>query len=268
MKESGLYNDVPWDDLEALHKARMDKQTYDIHWVAHALRHDRCGPQSKLPVAVFDTVRRYLKEQLPEADAAEAIKEFTRFRLKKGGSNPDDMFAVTSIVYDDSFSPIIAWGSLEMQGCVLAPIAVKVLDTLANSVPSERSFSATNHVHSKEQNRLTTEKADKQTFCYMNSRVLRRLRNPIAGSKRRWADLEEKDWVDLEDAYLDMFLNAHGRQTYMQGDGQWDGVMQATGDMVALGTELEEESSPDEADVARIAKSNSNRQKKRRRGAK
>lgn len=268
MKESGLYNDVPWDDLEALHKARMDKQTYDIHWVAHALRHDRCGPQSKLPASVFNTVRRYLKEQLSEVNAAEAIKEFTRFRLKKGGSNLDDMFAVTSIVYDDGFSPIIAWGSLEMQGSVLAPVAVKVLDTLANSVPSERSFSAINHVHSKERNRLVTEKADKQTFCYMNSRVLRRLTNPNAGGKRRWADLEEKDWVDLEDAYLDMFLNAQGRQTYMQEEGQWEGVMQDTGDMVAVGTELGEESSPDEADAARIAKSNSKHQKKRRRGVK
>jgi hypothetical protein len=205
MRTSDIYPDVPWDQLEVIHSARLDKQTYEIHWVAHALRPDRSGPGSKLPPSVFDSVRRYLAQHMSKEELPEAIREFTRFRLKSGSN--DDIFNKDSVVYDDTFSPAMAWRCLQVQGSVLSKVAVRVLDTLANSVPSERSFSANNHIHTKERNRLAMERADQQCFCYMNSRVLYCLKNPLKQGQKRWADLEEKDWMDLEDIYLDMFLN-------------------------------------------------------------
>lgn len=135
--------------------------------MAHALRPDRYGPDSKLPASVFDTIRRHLALHISKEELPAAIREFTRFRLKSGSL--DDMYNKDSVVYDDTYSAVIAWMCLHVKGCVLAPVAARVLDTLANSVPSERSFSAMNHIYTKERNRLATETADLQSFCYMNS---------------------------------------------------------------------------------------------------
>ncbi|KAK2005421.1 hypothetical protein LZ32DRAFT_673508, partial [Colletotrichum eremochloae] len=33
--------------------------------------------------------------------------------------------------------------------------------------------------------------------------------------KKRWADLEEKDWLELEDSYLELFVNAQGKKVWM-----------------------------------------------------
>lgn len=263
LKDSGIYPDLPWADLEAIHKARLDKQTYPIHWVADALRPDRCGRTSKLPASVFDTVRRYCRKHLSAADADLAFREFTHFRMKSGGplgvsAMPDEdaepLFAASSLVYDDNFKPSEAWRCLLVQGSILARLAVRVLDTLSNSVPSERSFSANNTIHSITRNRLTAERADQQTFVFMNSRVLERLAHSGSLGHRRWADLEEKDWIGLEDTYLDLFLSSQGDQTYMAVGDQWHGVLQNTGDVVALGTELAdsvaEDDPEDQEDVA------------------
>ncbi|OAQ57846.1 transposase [Pochonia chlamydosporia 170] len=38
-----------------------------------------------------------------------------------------------------------------------------------------------------------------------------------AGSDVRWADLEEKDWLELEDSYLELFVNAQGKKVWMDG---------------------------------------------------
>lgn len=53
----------------------------------------------------------------------------------------------------------------------------------------------------------------------MNDRVLERLEAGDLLCKRRWGDLEEEDWVDLEDSYLEIFKNIHGKQTFMVGGG-------------------------------------------------
>lgn len=262
MKESGLYPDIPWVQLEAIHKARMDKQTYPIHWIAHALRPNTCGPESKLPASVFDTVREYLTEHLSKEEAALALKEFIQFRLKSGKQHSP--FFAKSAVYDDTFSPAMAWRCLLLQESILAPVAVKILNTLANSVPSERSFSATNHVHTKERNRLATAKADNQTFCYMNYRVLLRLKNPGTAGNKRWSDLSEKGWIDLEDEYLALFLNVQGRPAVMGNDGNlWVGVLQQTGDLLALGSELGEEE-PNTVEAIANSRVGAKRAKKRR----
>lgn len=255
MKDNGLYPDVPWDDLEAIYEARLDKQTKDIHWVAHALRPDHCGPATKLPTSIFESVRRYCSERLSPVDAEKAVREFTHFRLKSGGpfgvatdptGKPEPLFVARSLVYDPDFKPAIAWRCLRLQGSTLAKIAVKVLDTLANSVPSEWSFSANGHVHTLTRNRLSVTRADQQTFVYVNSRVFTRITDS-SSKKKLWADLQEKEWLELEDSYLDLFRDAHGRQQYMGPGDYWYGAMQATGDIVGLGTELGDEDSADEA---------------------
>jgi hypothetical protein len=245
MGEADQFPDIPWDDIDAIFKARLDKQTYDIHWIADALRPDTTGPNSKLPPSVFARVQEYLQKQLENDDEYHrALSEFTHFRMRTGG--PDGLFNKHSAVYDDGFRPAMAWQCLLNQGSILARVAVKVMNTLANSVPSERSFSAISFIHTKARNRLTPMHADMQAFIFMNDRVLDRLKDQKYAHKKRWADLEEKDWLELEDSYLELFVNAQGKKVWMDGvmasangDFEWEGVLQSTGDILGVGTEVE-----------------------------
>lgn len=248
LKETEQYPDIPWDEVEDMWKRRLDKQTYDIHFIADAVRPDTTGKDSKLPPSVFSRVKECLRKQFADDEEYKrAIKEFTHFRMRSGG--PDGLFDETSAVYDDDFKPAMAWHCLLNQGSVLARVAVRVLSTLANSVPSERSFSAIGFVHTKTRNRLLPEYADMQAFIFMNDRVLERLQDKTHARKKRWVDLEEKDWLDLEDSYLELFVSGNGRRTYMQGDMElisdpnyeWSGVLHSTGDIVGLGTEIDSE---------------------------
>ncbi|KAL5611143.1 hypothetical protein FOBRF1_007260 [Fusarium oxysporum] len=161
-----------------------------------------------------------------------ALSEFTHFRMRTGG--PDGLFNKHNAVYDDGFKPAMAWQCLLNQGSILARVAVKVMNTLANSVPSERSFSAISFIHTKARNRLTPMHADMQAFIFMNDRVLDRLKDQKYAHKKRWADLEEKDWLELEDSYLELFVNAQGKKVWMDGvmastsgDFEWQGRFEA-----------------------------------------
>ncbi|KJK73556.1 hypothetical protein H634G_11192 [Metarhizium anisopliae BRIP 53293] len=210
MREADQFPDVPWDDIDTIFKARLDKQTYDIHWIADALRPDTTGPNSKLPPSVFARVQEYLRKQLKnDNEYHRALSEFTHFRMRTGG--PDGLFNKHSAVYDDGFKPAMAWQCLLNQGSILASVAVKA-------------------------------------FIFMNDRVLDRLRDQKCTHKKRWADLEEKDWLELEDSYLELFVNAHGKKVWMDGamastnaDFEWEGVLQSTGDVLGVGTEVESE---------------------------
>ena len=56
------------------------------------------------------------------------------------------------------------------EGSQLAPLAVRLFSSIANSVPSERAFSAMNYIHNRYRNRLTAENAEMLIFVFMNWR--------------------------------------------------------------------------------------------------
>jgi len=56
---------------------------------------------------------------------------------------------------------------------VLGKLGNRIFQAPANSVPSKRSFSTQNFLHSKAHNHLDPIRVDKLTYIYMNSRVLR-----------------------------------------------------------------------------------------------
>lgn len=74
----------------------------------------------------------------------------------------------------------------------LGTVARRLLSCLANSVPSERAFSAQNFIHNKTRNRLSQEKTDKLAFIYMNAKALRR-------DRKSFHSLTAQEIEDLED---------------------------------------------------------------------
>ena len=77
-------------------------------------------------------------------------------------------------------------------------LAMCIFATPANSIPSERAFSAQNFIHTKLHNSLHPSRVDKLVFIYMNSRVLK-------NQQRSSYKMTEKEKVEMEDVIL--FLN-------------------------------------------------------------
>jgi hAT family C-terminal dimerisation region len=78
----------------------------------------------------------------------------------------------------------------------LARLAARIFGTIANSVASERAFSAMNLIVTKLRNRLSPEKANKLIFIYMNQRVLDRSGDLLLGD---WVDKTDDEQLDLEE---------------------------------------------------------------------
>ena len=74
----------------------------------------------------------------------------------------------------------------------LYQLATRLFHTPANSVPSERSFSSMNILHSKSRNRLTVERVGKMLYIQVNRRTLARVGKPAS-------QLEEKEHETTDD---------------------------------------------------------------------
>jgi hypothetical protein len=81
----------------------------------------------------------------------------------------------------------------------LAHLAVRIFETIANSVASERAFSTINLIVTKLRNRLGAKKADKLIYIYMNQRVLDKAGDLLLGD---WVEKSDKDQVQLEELLL------------------------------------------------------------------
>jgi len=161
------YPNVPWLQLYNLHTLRMTKQTYDLHFAAFALRPDTVN--TPLTPEYNRKAISFLETTCSQEDFVDVVRDFNNFRARAG-----DHFGSRSLVFHEKFKPLEAWRFIANQGSLLGSIAVRVF-TICNSVPSERSFSAVNWIHSKARNRLLPVNADMLAFIFMNSRVLQRL---------------------------------------------------------------------------------------------
>jgi hypothetical protein len=79
----------------------------------------------------------------------------------------------------------------------LYQLATRLLHTLANSVPSERSFSSINILHSKSRNRLTVERVSKILYIQVNRRTLGRVSKPAAQLEEELKTTDDNDDEDL-----------------------------------------------------------------------
>jgi hypothetical protein len=76
-------------------------------------------------------------------------------------------------------------------------LATRLLHTLANSVPSERSFSSMNILHSKSRNRLTVERVSKILYIQVNRRTLGRVGKRVAQLEEELDTTDDDDDEDL-----------------------------------------------------------------------
>ena len=73
---------------------------------------------------------------------------------------------------------------------MIGQLALRLMRTMASSVPSERAFSIQNLIHDKLRSRLTAEKVDMLQFIYINERVMK---------NKRKRHVKREDLVALED---------------------------------------------------------------------
>ena len=88
--------------------------------------------------------------------------------------------------------PLIFWQLYMDEDRPLAMLAIRMLKTIANSVPSERAFSALKATHTITRNRLTAERVNKLLFIQINQRVLKRS-NPRDSTIDESAKIEAVD---------------------------------------------------------------------------
>jgi hypothetical protein len=81
----------------------------------------------------------------------------------------------------------------------LARLAVRIFETVANSVILERAFLAMNLIITKLRNMLDAKKVDKLIFIYMNQRVLDKAGDLLLGD---WAEHSDNEKVELEELLL------------------------------------------------------------------
>ena len=97
------------------------------------------------------------------------MADFLSFRAKKG------VFSPTAPCWTQATNPLRFWQLHAIISNGLGTLAVRLFSTPANTVPSERAFSAQNLIHDKKRNRLSSEKANKLVYIHMNQRILESL---------------------------------------------------------------------------------------------
>jgi len=118
-------------------------------------------------------------------------EQYYMYRAKDGPFSPHNLaWNITS--------PTTFWHAQHTFSPELSLLATRLFRTPANSVPSERSFSAQNLIHSKVRNSLNSTRVDKLTYIYLNRRVL----DHKAGEPRQWQDLSGKAEIELEDVVV------------------------------------------------------------------
>jgi len=169
---------------------RMDRQVLALHWAAYFLTPTNIGVTTT--VEQQNMVIEYLRNAHSDSIIQNRVQEqYYMFRAKDGPFGPHNLaWNITS--------PTTFWHAQHTFCPELSLLATRLFRTPANSVPSERSFSAQNLIHSKVRNSLNSTRVDKLTYIYLNRRVL----DHKAGEPRQWQDLSGKAEIELEDVIV------------------------------------------------------------------
>lgn len=178
--------------IEDVWASRHTKQHNELTWLAWALDPANEGRAKMMP-STQQTILGALRKYTPPDEHAEMLEDYFAFRDVQGkfGHHRDDIWTV-----DFTSKPVLFWKLASVDAKALSGVAQRVFSSPANSVPSERSFSAMNFIQDDFRSRLSADKTDKLTFIYMNSKVLRRTKDDKVPA---WYNIGEEDEEALED---------------------------------------------------------------------
>ena len=174
-----------------------------MHWAAHFL----------MPINATATMDQIAQRRVfhffsfhgNNNNAAALRGDFISFRTKT------NQFAPGADCWDHENDPLLFWQIQATLVPIIGQIAIRLFSTPANSVPSERSFSAQNLVHDKKRNRLEPDKVDKLTFIHMNQRALDNLYNgrilPHSLDNDAEIELENDIPLDANGGYQESLTN-------------------------------------------------------------
>ncbi|KAF7173370.1 hypothetical protein CNMCM6106_007473 [Aspergillus hiratsukae] len=179
-------------DLLSVFKARRATQLLPIHLVAFHLDPKNVhlafnvGDQS----AIFSFIKKHTSE-----DHIRIQRDFLNFRRMREGFESRELWE-REVVND----PHTFWQFASEYSPELADLALRIFDTPANSVPSERAFSTMNLTHTRHRNRLKVEKVDKICYIHINRRILDRNKIAVEKVKKRIDQLDDEEALDLEES--------------------------------------------------------------------
>jgi hAT family C-terminal dimerisation region len=181
---------------------RYERQVHDIHIVAFYLDPVNVG----IPVDHHNERRIYnfFKDITDSSDQLEELHtHFTLFNQSLTLFEQPTLADPHSgaLCWNYKLDPRKFWIAAMHHAPVLGKLGNRIFQAPANSVPSERSFSTQNFLHSKARNRLDPIWVDKLTYIYMNSRVLCGKDSII----NNYVDLETltpEEAIELEDQLL------------------------------------------------------------------
>lgn len=206
LESSHKWHEVDWVTLHKQFATRFAKQTTEVHWAAYSF-----DPESFAPGALNSDQKecalQWVTKHAPRELQSAIVNEYTQFRLGKGPRfGPGSDFATGSRPIEEKWDTLAA-----IESPLAIHIVTRLFNALANSVPSERSFSASNFIHTKARNRLKQSNVNKLAFIYMNTRVLERLRLAAATlgiTSSPSPPSHRLAMVDLEERFLEGDENA------------------------------------------------------------
>ena len=90
--------------------------------------------------------------------------------------------------------PLAFWTEACLESPELGELAVRIFNTPANSVPSERAFSTQNIIHSKTRSNLSPMLTNMLAYIHVNKRILDRTETEI----RSWHQMKDLELAEIE----------------------------------------------------------------------
>jgi hypothetical protein len=175
-------------------QARFIRQVLDIHWVAHYLVPENVS--TTITPNGVQSIIRFFESQPNHNKGQPLLADFLSFRGKEG------IFSPTAPCWTQSAHPLRFWQLQAMFSTGLGTLAVRLFTTPANTVPSERAFSAQNLIHDRKRNRLSAEKTNKLVYIHMNQRLL----DNIQRQQTTAETLQNVNEVVMEDELFSMVV--------------------------------------------------------------
>ena len=174
------------------------KQNTDLNWLAFALdpaNENRTVLTPEMALRLIELIKQHVDSARHRA----AIDQYFEFCDCIGLFNTKQNFWSADWIKNSLFF----WKVVAGVAPDLSPLAIWMFSTIANSVPSEHSFSGMNFVQNEYRTGLNVKQTDMLTFIYINDQLLQRLSSLPSGADipqgPTWYNIDAELEEQLED---------------------------------------------------------------------